>query len=734
MAEFRQPLRQRVFDRSRSLSKEHESNLGSEIVNLDWDQEFDAQSFGNFYVNWNPSMNKYRAKLHFRVNPWSRQVADFTDSWSFNNYAKTQLMVTLSPHERKNECKFIFELHRRHRNEARFQVHVRLFGFNRTRMRVDTECYKEMLVAPDECFDIFSDIMVFEECDEYDTYIMVVSVLPEQLLSESGKFVRDHDDHPETVQNTQLEKDMLMSLSCYCWFETQIVCIPFRELSQRTSLHFRQLQNLLFKFVVRQTGEFEFRIEGQVDKKYRIVLTNIITNLTHMPGRKTKAFTEDFLSQNQSMQHRANILVVYLEEGEYFVHVLESTGKRAKTVQETCSYKMDFLGFNGNYLDDLESSRKRLSMSEEKSASHLGIFSKTQHIDKACFEVLPIVQSRLPNAREMTGKWHPSTNRDQLVSELQIPFQAHLNSGFVFLLERDSQLSFTVSPEKLDMNECIYSFSLFEIADDFRLNLINGPKQVSRKEFTSDVFYLCKNQNGYLVLAVPKFQKFESTFKMTFSSDQPLGQIRPSHEGVCSFTWMKNFSGELKQYQGGMPNSSSFFLNRGYVIFISEEANIPNQQIFVELSVKGGERSEKLCLYFLPLKMPLKLCKIQTADFSKAKFSKSFAQNYNYYYSWIKPGYYLVVPTTKEPLGNFHKFEYSLKVYCTSQFVLSRNHEFDFNGVKRHEIREKKLAKFRLKVEENTQIMLVVEGAQTSANSNQKIKVAIGRIRIQTDL
>lgn len=330
----------------------------------------------------------------------------------------------------------------------------------------------------------------------------------------------------------------------------------------------------------------------------------------------------------------------------------------------------------------------------------------------------------------MTGKWHPSTNQNKLVSELQILSQAHRNAGFIVLLERDSQLSVAISPESLDNVECIYTFYFFEISDDFKLKNICPPKEIPQVEFSSDVFYLQKNKNGYLALAVPKFQHFEAEFKMIFKSDQRLGQIKPSHAGICSFSWMKTFTGQFRQFQGGTPHMSSFYLNRGFVIFISEEANETDLQIFIELTVEGVPRNDKLCLYFLPLQMPLKHFIMQPDDFIDALYSERLTRNYNHFHAKIKPGYYLIVPTTKETLHYLSDFAYSLRVFCTSQFVLSRNYKFDFNKIVKREIKLQQDVSFQLKIKEKEQLMVLVEGNEFTSKNGEKILLEIGELRI----
>ena len=208
------------------------------------------------------------------------------DSSVFNNYKKTQLLISLTPHKEKNECKFIFERHRAKKNPVNYEVRIRLFGYNKTRMRASTDCYKEIIIREDESFDVIADTMIFEECNEYDNYIMTIEAVPQAFLQsldseygyknlEDPLMFRDSQDYFDQGK-LKVKENLLMSLSLYCWFETEIVPIPFRELAQKKSFIFSNLDTILFKFEVEVETEFEIKIEGFSSFKYSIGIKRML--------------------------------------------------------------------------------------------------------------------------------------------------------------------------------------------------------------------------------------------------------------------------------------------------------------------------------------------------------------------------------------------------------------------------------------------------------------------------
>lgn len=59
-----------------------------------------------------------------------------------------------------------------------------------------------------------------------------------------------------------MKEDMLVSMSLCCWFETEVLPIPFRERAQTHSFLLSSLTNVLYKLEVFELTEFEFQIEG----------------------------------------------------------------------------------------------------------------------------------------------------------------------------------------------------------------------------------------------------------------------------------------------------------------------------------------------------------------------------------------------------------------------------------------------------------------------------------------
>lgn len=114
-------------------------------------------------------MNKYRPKLHFEVYPENHFADSYLDSSIFNQYTKTQLLISPTPHEEKNECRFIFERHRRWKRNINYEIRIKLHGHNRIRMRTLSDCFQKITIREDESFDIIPNTMIFEECEDLTT-------------------------------------------------------------------------------------------------------------------------------------------------------------------------------------------------------------------------------------------------------------------------------------------------------------------------------------------------------------------------------------------------------------------------------------------------------------------------------------------------------------------------------------------------------------------------------------
>lgn len=722
----------------------------SNLIHLDWDHAYDSLAFKNFYVNWNPSMNKYRRKLHFKVYPENHFADTYLDSSIFNQYTKTQLLISLTPHQEKNECKFIFERHRRRKRNINYEIRIKLHGYNRTRMRALSDCYKKITIREDESFDIIPDTMIFEECEDFDNYIMIIEVIPQAYLqSLNPKYGYENQSDPLMTEDAQrhfeqgrlkLKEDMLMSMSLYCWFETEVVPIPFRERAQMHSFLLSSLTNVLYKLEVFESTEFEFQIEGFFKKQYSIAISKVMKYFGKDANYKIDS--ENYLSRNRSMRQKANVLTVHLDPGQFFVHFFEADFDEKKKqeseevgivqkkyfAQEGKHYNINIFAYNANYKETFKSSIERIEAKQEQIINQGGVLSKSKCLETTFFEANAIQKFGLSYTEKLQGKWSSATNKGPKKFDLKILQNFHRNPGFIICLDMDCQLELNVSPLKPKDPKCVYKLCVFELEDNLDPEPIFEPEYYTiSKPFKSDIFYLSRNKNGYLILLVPKFKDYNGEFEVTFKSDNPLGNIRSTESGICDFPWRKEFAGKIRHFQGGTQKHSSFFLNRSFVFLINEQVNKRKEEVYIEVSTED-DPDLHLGVYVVPLTFPEQLFKLTQQDLKSVQMNNMFLPQINSFYFQARPGYYMVVPTTYLPLENRESLSFSLKFSSSSQFVLSRNQEFDLKELVKREVREKAVYRLKVKVRDKRMgLMLVVKGVKTRVSGRQVIDMVIGK-------
>jgi hypothetical protein len=713
-------------------TKKDQMNSDSDLLTLDWDEKFNNLSFDNFYVNWNPAMNKYRRRLHFSLSPENFFEEHFIDSSIFNNYQKTQLMISLSPHNEKNECKFIFERHRQEKSFVNYEIRIRLYGYNRTRMRASTDCYKEIRIREDQVFDVIPDTMIFEECEDFDNYIMLIEVIPQAFLQNLDP-AYDYKNQKDPLMSKdsieyfnkgklKVKEDLLMSLSLYCWFETEIVPIPFRELAQIKTFILPDIKTRILKLEILEETEIELRVEGFEGFKYGIGITQILKNFGNKENT-TPLDSETYLSRNRTPREIANILTVQLEEGHYFIHIFETEIKNKEKDKNEFNmikdkylkkskkhYKIQLFAFNSTFQDNYNSSIERIEKAPEEILNLSGVLIKSKHIEQSYFKADIIQKFGLSYSQNIKGYWSPEINRNINKYEFDSLQSFHRNPGYVITLDKDSQISFFIEPSALNDPKCLYKFCLYEIQDNYEPKPILEMNNFINNEFNSDIFYLVRNKNGYLVLLVPRYKSFSSDFKMTIKSDHKIYNIRSNLSGFCQLPWTKEYKGTVKSYQGGTLLAHSFFMNKCFVFLINQQEDSKTEDLFIEIESENKDNS--LGFYVIPIKSPEQLFKMQPNQLANAKLNKVFLPEFNSLYMKVKPGYHMVIPTTHQPFKDDQFLDYSLKIFCSGQFTLSRNQEFGLKQILSRKIRNQKDKKFKIQIKNNkVGVMIVVKGA-----------------------
>lgn len=724
----------------------------SEVVRIDWDEAYQNHFLNNFYISWNPSVNKYREKLHLKINPEDFGDTHYVDLGVFNLYRKSQILLSLSPHDKRNECKFIFERHRRRSNPVKYEIRIKLFGFNQTRMRIATDCFKTIVVREDLHFDIISESMIFEELNNYDNYVLLVEMVPQaflQILDRDYGYSNPKDplmsvESQQKMRSGKLnfKEDLLMSISLYSSYETKLAAIPFRELVQKSLFEFSRVDDILVKLTILRETEIEIRVEGRPDKQYCIGISKPERKFGQK-GDNSEPNQNIFLSKNLESNIRASILTVMLPPGDYFLHFFEiELVRKSVTSQSALSksnvsvssrkantslkYRIEILGFSEDLFESYPKSVEKLAVRPEKRSESRGAVHKSKCSGRVFFEADFLRKFDLPHSQTVSGSWDPRTNKGTTRFKSPILQNFHYNPGFVISLSSDSQVAFNVHPLDLQEEKCIYKVILFELEDNLGVVSISEPESYSNcSDYESEVFYLTKNKNGYLIVLVPKFERLNGDFQIVIQSDKPLANIKSNQSGICSFAWKKNLIGQVKNYQGGNPKTYSFFLNKNFTISISQRPNSQTEELFVEVFVENYSK-KYIGLYLLPLAHKSELLEMTFEELNSAYFTNNFLPECNSLFVRLKPGKYMIIPTTFDTLKEIYALNYRFKIHCTSQFTCKPSPDFDLQQIIREEIREKREARFIMSVKQGPVSAMCIIKSLKHVSQMQMIDFILG--------
>lgn len=354
-----------------SVSEFGNSNLKKQkgcIKELSWDDLYNGDELENIYISWNPSIHHYRKNLHFTITPEPISSESLFDNSLFNNYKKMQVLISLSPHSEPNETRIILEKHRADKNGVQYEIRYNLYAFNRHRVSLPTECFKTLEVREDQESDVINDTMIFEQNSVQDNYILTIEAIPLAHLGSvfsSDKVDLSHSalvdaedqlpvyeyynvDDPLTKKKPKSGKDfvdcdvdelgvtehfpepIVMSLSIFAYYETEILEIPFKEVTQVFHMFIGGVQNQKFKLKMLESCDLEIRVEGGIESQFAIKVSKFskYRNSYRDAAMGSMSQTRNvYLAQNQKSRRKANNLRFRAKEGTFLVLFEEKTAK-----------------------------------------------------------------------------------------------------------------------------------------------------------------------------------------------------------------------------------------------------------------------------------------------------------------------------------------------------------------------------------------------------------------------
>ena len=723
------------------------------VATLEWKELFNSGAMDKIYVNWNPAINKFRKKIHFSICPESYISENYSECSVFNFYKKTQILFSLDPHNEKNECRFIFERHRKDKNDVLYEIRINLYGYNKSRMFVETECYKSLKIREDENFEIISDTMIFEECMDYDNYIICVEAVPLAFLqhlsptygysNQSDPLMNSESRNYFINGNLKLRDDQIMTMNVFGWFNFDMVTIPFREMVQTCHCTFLNMKDLILKLEVLESCEVEIRIENDLSQKFGIEISSKYEYNMDDDRNELEESTTEFIAKNQILRQRANIINVQLEKGKYFLNFIikecdpniNKTKEELHLINKVFFKKKNYKGtkifinaYNDNYFDNFEASILKIDQTKpEIEKVNDKIIKETKKIEKDYFSLNIIKKFDLQYSKILKGKLTVENNYGERKFDIKSIQNVHYNPGYILSLRNDTQIQIEMNLSNPSKDQIMYKICIYKIKDDLKMqSIMCSDYYITEEFFKSKIYFLQKNKNGYLILLIPRFSDFYCDISMTVKSDIKITKISSNSKGICSFPWLKEINGSINHYQGGLLKKVTFLLNQNYIVKIGETISKDKQDLFVEIRCLNSKEIH-VGVYLIHLKSPIDLISMSRLTLESASMNKIFLSEFNSKYFKVVPGYYMIVPTSFENMKTEPKLNYKMKIYSSSECSLIKDSFFNFGQELVREIKETKRKTLILDINEtDSDILLVIELIYISKEESQIVNFILG--------
>lgn len=643
-------------------------------------------------MSWNPIINKFRKQHHFLVHPENYFAKNYLECSALNYFQKTQLLLSLSPHHIKNECKLLFERHQQEKSDVLYEIRVKLYGFYDYRMRIETDCLKTFSIREDEHSDIFIDTLIFEECLDYDNYIIIIEAVPLAFLQHlDPTFGYSNKKDPLLNSETRdyfiqgklkLRDEILFSLNFYAWFDFDLVQIPFKLLTHQ--IDFKNLS--LFQLSIDEDSEIEISVEGNKNQIINIQILDILK------FNKLKILDSDFISKSQSPIPKANILTCKLVKGIYFIRIhkeqsKELTGPHNDELdlikkfyynnpnENNKELKITLKAFGNKPFNDFESSQFEIENIEPITTKINSEYSYSERfLKKKIMKIETIINNPSLNInKSQIINVHPenvSGSKKYSVKSLQ---SVHRNPGIHFFINK--KITCVQFKVKLISVKGLFKFCLFSIKDNFDVDL-KYESEVINQQYTSSPFYLSPNLNGFLALVIFKESVQICQIHTEVLSNISLQRITNNNNKFCQYKYFNSFTNKILPVQGCRLTSSSFFLNSYYVIELTPDKSSNHHKLFLEMITKDKQMHIGLYIIRLDQQEETNLLKLSPDQMNDALKNKIFLPLYNTYYSELQTGKYLIVPTTFDSIEKSTVLDYSLNIYSESKFMVEMKEGF----------------------------------------------------------
>ena len=738
---------------------------------LNWQDLYNSNQLENIYISWNPSIHNCRKSIHFTLHPEPISSESMFDNSLINNYKKVQILISLSPHSEPNETRLILEKHRSELNGILYEIRYNLYAFNRHRISLPTECFKTLEIREDDLNDVINDTMIFEQNNIQDNYILTVEAIPLAYLNsvfpEKYKY-RNSDDPLCAIKAPKKNKrfidcdvdefgitdrwvsDILMSLNIFAWYETEIMEIPFKEVTQLFKMHIPSVKDQKFKLKILKPCDIEIRVEGDLTNKFAIKVSKFSRYRNSYRDNDFSASANNninqtkniYLAQNNGLKKKGNSIRFRGKEGTFLVGFdVRACGSKNNGYEEEIEALLDHiyekqvkdnitisvLAFGKELHKNYQSSMikiKKAPLYRQKTTEYK-IESRFFEHEKFKFE-LP-QKGGLNKKKVLKSEWTVENNFGDNKFGILSFQKFHQNPGFMVSVKEDCQIQITVQVDNYKDKKCDYKFNIFEIKDNYELeNILDYDEFISEKKIVTDTLFLSKNKNGYLFLMIALYTDFTSPFSITINSDVELASVKDNSNGICKLPWVEQFEGSIEGNCGGWIKMHNFLLNQSFIIILGDSAPNSIEELFIELS--SHNKTHHIGVSIISLNSLKSLCFVEEDEIETVRTNPAFLAEMNAYYLKLPQGIYMIIPTSFEPLESAEKLEYLLKIYSSVGFKFKKMPAFRPLQQMTQSITMVDQAIFQVDLfTESSQLMIILESIESENETVQVLDFIAGK-------
>ena len=699
--------------------------------------------------------------IHFNVSPQPISSESIFDNSLFNNYKKVQILISLSPHNEPNETRLILEKHKVKHQNILYEIRYNLYAFNRHRILLPSECFKTLEVREDESNDVINDTMIFEQNNIQDNYILTIEAIPlghlRSVFPNEYDYQNPDDDICKIRAPRQGKKfidcdvddfgvperwpeEIVMSLNIFAWYETEIMEIPFKEVTQIFKMSLTELKDQKFKLKIMKACDIEIRIEGGVQYKFAVKISKFSRYRNSYRDEKegingVNQTKNIYLVQNNVPRRKANSLRFKAKEGTFLVNFGKMLcGSKDNGYEQEIEMKLKELYQHQNqesvmitimsYGQELHKTYKQ-SMNNIKNSTPYRNKTKThkiesRHYKEEIFNFEMPQKGGLKFTKNLEWEWNATNNFGDNKFGILTYQKFHQNPGFLVTVNEDCQIQAEVIVDNYKHEKCGYKLNIFEISDNYELeNILDYDEFRKEKKLTTDILFLSKNSNGYLFLMVAMYSEFRSKFSLTLQSDIEITTIKKNTAGICKLPWVEKFSGSIEPRTGGWIKMHNFLLNQSFIIIVGDGISTDLQKVFIELS--SANKTQHIGVSIIPLSSLKSLCHVEESEIESVNTNPAFLAEMNAFYLQMPQGTYMIIPTSFEPLEPGERLDYQLKIFSSVGFKFKKMPSYKPRQEITQMITMVDQAIFQLEIlEDNCEIMVVIE-SMDSENENVQV-------------